>query len=112
MTTIAPTKPVLLTFPTADVESCLLAELIEVATAEAQVRGIELPKDPALMVKMSIRMDSLSVVDTLCAVEPAMGFELKDSLVRTGGYASVQAAFEHLMPKLEKAWKQKHGVKT
>ena len=35
-----------------------------------------------------------------------MKFELKDSLVRTGGYTSANQALDHLMPRLEKAWEK------
>lgn len=98
------------TFPMEAVRSCLLAELALLAEAEAQVRGIEAPKAPPALLKLAIPLDSLSVVDVLCAVEPVMGFELKDSLVRTGGYGSIEAAMDHLMPRLESVWKKKHGV--
>ena len=117
MATIAPTKPpaakpALVAFPAADVKACLLAELTEVAQSEALVRGISLPSDPAQLVAAPVRMDSLSVVDTLCAVEPVLGFELRDSIVRTGGYSSIEAALEHLMPRIESAWTRKNGAKS
>lgn len=98
-------------FPLADVQSCLLAELTLLAEAEAQIRGIELPKVPPALLKMAVPLDSLSVVDVLCAVEPVIGFELKDSLVRTGGYPSIEAAMDHLLPRLEAVWKKHHGIK-
>ena len=46
----------------------------------------------------------LDVVSLLCDIEPIIGFELKDHLVRAGGYNSVNQAMEHLMPRIEKAW--------
>lgn len=99
-------------FPVAAVRSCLLAELTLLAQAEAQVRGLELPKAPPALLKMAIPLDSLSVVDVLCAVEPVIGFELKDSLVRTGGYGSIEAAMDHLLPRLEAVWTKKYGAKS
>jgi hypothetical protein len=57
-------------------------------------------------------MDSLSVVATLVAVEAVVGFELKESIVRTGGYASVQAALDHLVPRIQIAWDRKKGKKA
>lgn len=99
-------------FPLAAVETCLLAELTLLAETEAQIRGIEKPKAPGAILKMAIPLDSLSVVDVLCAVEPVIGFELKDSLVRTGGYPTIEAAMAHLIPRLESAWKKKNGVKA
>lgn len=99
-------------FPVTAVRSCLLAELTLLAQAEAQVRGLEPPKAPPALLKMAIPLDSLSVVDVLCAVEPVIGFELKDSLVRTGGYGSIEAAMDHLLPRLEAVWTKKHGAKS
>jgi len=99
-------------FPLAAVQSCLLAELTLLAEAEARVRGLEPPKAPPALLKMAIPLDSLSVVDVLCAVEPVIGFELRESLVRTGGYGSIEAAMDHLLPRLEATWTKKHGVKS
>lgn len=111
MATIAPTKPVTVTFPKNDVIAALVAELIEVAKAEAQVRGIPLPPDAPKIIKASVPMDSLSVVDTLCALESVVGFELREAIVRTGGYSSIEAALEHLVPKIERVWIRKKGSK-
>jgi hypothetical protein len=103
-------KPKVQAFPKADVLTCLLAELTQLAESETQVRGLEIPKPPATLLKMAIPLDSLSVVDVLCAVEPLIGFPLKDGVVRTGGYGSIEAAIDHLMPRIEKAWTKKHGA--
>lgn len=100
------------TFPLVDVQACLLAELTLLAEAEAHVRAIDVPKTPLALLKLAIPLDSLSVVDVLCVVEPKMGFELKDSLVRTGGYSSIEAAMDHLMPRLETAWNKHNGIKS
>lgn len=111
MATIAPTKPNTAVFPKAQVIAALTAELIEVAKSEAQVRGIALPPDNPKIIKAPVPMGSLSVVDTLCALEPIVGFELRESIVRTGGYNSIEAALEHLVPKIERVWVRKKGPK-
>lgn len=112
MTTDLDDKQKAKAFPLAAVETCLLAELTLLAETEAEIRGIEKPKTPGVILKMAIPLDSLSVVDVLCAVEPIIGFELKDSLVRNGGYPTIEAAMAHLVPRLETAWKKKNGVKA
>ena len=111
MATIAPTKPVTVAFPKNEVIATLVAELIKVAKSEAQVRGIALPPDNPKIIKAAVPMDSLTVVDALCELEPVVGFELRDSIVRTGGYNSIEAALEHLVPKIERAWIRKKGPK-
>ncbi len=111
MATIAPPKPDVAVFPRTGVIAALTAELIEVARSEAQVRGIALPAENLKIIKAAVPMDSLSVVDTLCAVEPVVGFELRESIVRTGGYDSIEAALDHLVPKIERVWIRKKGPK-
>lgn len=111
MATIAPAHLQLATFPKGAVERALVNELIDVAQAEAMVRGISLPGDRPGQLSAAVPMDSLSVVATLVAVEKVVGFELKESMVRTGGYASVQAAVDHLMPRIQVAWDRKKGGK-
>ena len=47
------------------------------------------------------------VVAILCAVEPIVGFELSESVVRAGGYTSIDNALGQLLPRLEKEWTKK-----
>lgn len=93
-------------FPKAVVEAKLKDVLLGATQSEAALKGITLPADMAGQAAASVRLDSLDVVSLLCEIEPIMKFELKDSLVRTGGYASVNQAMDHLMPRLEKAWEK------
>jgi hypothetical protein len=51
------------------------------------------------------------VVSILCAIEPIVGFELPESVVRSGGYVSVESALSNLLPQIEKLWIKKKGVK-
>lgn len=99
-------------FPKAEVEARLAAELIEAAKVEAEIREIDVPATRAEQRAMEISIDSLVVVELLTTVEPILGFELKDSIVREGGYASVNRAMEHLLPRIERKWtrrKEKKG---
>jgi hypothetical protein len=108
MTVITTTKPVVTApaFPKATIEAKLKEVLLEAAQSEVALKGVTLPADTAGQAASPVRLDSLDVVSLLCEIEPIMKFELKDSLVRTGGYASVNQAIEHLMPRLEKAWEK------
>jgi hypothetical protein len=93
-------------FPKAAIEAKLKEVLLGAVHSEAALKGITLPADTAGQAAASVRLDSLDVVSLLCEIEPIMKFELKDSLVRTGGYASVNQALDHLIPRLEKAWEK------
>jgi hypothetical protein len=110
-TTLAPPAPAVSTFPVAAVETCLRDELLEAIKAEASIRGLSLPASPAQMVKTAVPIDSLVVVSILCAVEPIVGFELPESLVRAGGYVSVESALGHLLSRIEAQWNKRKGAK-
>jgi hypothetical protein len=97
-------------FPKAAVEAKLKEALLGAAEADAALKGTVLPADVAGKASASVELDSLEVVSLLCDIEPIVGFELKDSLVRRGGYSSVNDALGHLLPRIEKAW-EKHGIK-
>lgn len=98
-------------FPLVAVEKCLRDELIEAVKAEAGIRGVALPSAPPDIAKSAFQVDSLVVVSILCAVEPIVGFELPDSVVRAGGYGSVESALEYLLPRVEAQWIKRKGGK-
>ena len=96
-------------FPSADVEACLRDELIAAAEIEADLRGMTWPREIAAQSAVSIHVDSLVVVGILCAIEPVLEFELPESVVRTGGYRSLDQAIGHLMPRIEREWRKRKG---
>jgi hypothetical protein len=104
MITIATLASSLAPFPLAPVEAGLRAELIEAIKAEAAIKGISLPASPVQIASAAVQIDSLVVVSILCAVEPILGFELSETMVRAGGYVSVDSALSHLLPRIEKHW--------
>jgi hypothetical protein len=108
MTVATITKPAVTVpaFPKGEVEAKLKESLLGAAQSEAALKGILLPGDSAGQAAASVRLDSLDVVSLLCEIEPIVKFELKDSLVRTGGYSSVNQAMDHLIPRIEKAWEK------
>jgi len=109
--TIAPPPPTVAAFPRSAVEVGLRGELIEAVKIEASIRGMSLPAAPAQIIQAGVHVDSLVVVSILCAVEPILGFELPDGVVRAGGYPSVESALGHLLPRIEKEWMKRNGAK-
>ncbi len=103
-------KPTLAAYPTASVESKLRAELLETVEANATLHGSSLPADLPSRCAAAIHIDSLSVVEMLCSIDRIVGFELKEDIVRSGGYSSINDALRHVLPRIEAAW-NKHGVK-
>ena len=111
MATTTIEKPkVIVAFPAMAVEAKLRETLLESVQSISALHGIELPQSTVAKYAVRVRLDSLGVVELLCEVEPIVGFELKDSIVRSGGYDSINEAVSHLMPRLEAAWRR-HGSK-
>jgi hypothetical protein len=108
---VAPPSPTIAPFPASAIEAGLRGELIEAVKIEAAIRGISLPSALAQITKAAVHVDSLVVVSILCAVEPIVGFELPDSVVRAGGYVSVESALGHLLPRIEKEYVKRKGAK-
>lgn len=102
-------------FPGVAVEASLRAELLKAAESIAAIHGVAMPAGIGQQFSMSIQLDSLAVVDLLCSVEPVLGgMQLKDHIVKAGGYGSIDEAVGHLMPRIEKEWtkhKNKAGKK-
>ena len=107
-----PIAVVAATFPWDAVEAQLKAELIEAVKAEASIKGMSLPPSTNAIAQAPFQIDSLVAVSILCAVEPIVGFELPDIVVRSGGYGSVEQAVDQLLPRIETQWKKKKGLKT
>lgn len=110
--TVFVSPPAVAVFPTAQVEAALRQELVEVVKTEAAMKGMTLPSDAAGICQAPVPVDSLVAVTTLTVVEGIVGFELPDSVVRTGGYDSVDKAIAELIPQIEAKWKKKNGVKS
>jgi hypothetical protein len=96
-------------FPRHELELLLTDELLLAAETEAGMLGIAMPTQQAQAMTTPVPIDSLVAVGILCAVEPVLGFPSPDATVRAGGYASVQDALDHLLPRLERQWQKKLG---
>jgi hypothetical protein len=95
-----------LTFPAAAVEAKLRASLLDSIKSTAALQGIALPVTITGQYAATVHLDSLGVVDLLCDVEPILGFQLKDSIVKSGGYHTINDAIGDVMPRIESAWKK------
>jgi hypothetical protein len=92
------------TFPAEATSAALRAELLASVVATAGMHGMALPPTPGEQCAAPVQLDSLDVVAMLCKLEPIVGITLKDSLVKSGGYRSVDEAMSHLIPRIQAAW--------
>lgn len=84
---------------------------MEAIASEAAIKGYVVPDTPSALVKAAVHVDSLLTVDIICSVESLIGMKLPQHVVKTGGYSSIEQAIVHVVPRIEKHWNKKHGVK-
>ena len=104
-------KVAAMTFPAGVIEAQLRQELLVAAEEAAALSGASVPSDIAGKSSARVQIDSLVVVEILCTIEPIVGFELEDSVVRAGGYESVDEALKSLIPRIAKEWHKRKGTK-
>jgi len=101
-TTTTPKSATLAAFPAKAIEASIRGFLAQQGAMQAVLHGGIGPQ-PVI--------DSLVVVEVLLELETQVPFELPDSLVRAGGYDSVDEVVQHLMPELQKRWSEHHKEK-
>jgi len=100
-------------YPAANVAAVLQQELIDAVRGNAERKGAAVPFSDAELAELSTFIDSLAVVELLCAVDDVLPFEVGECVVRAGGYNSVAAAVKHLVGRIETQWIRYHtGVKV
>jgi hypothetical protein len=84
------------TFPAAAVKARLSQEITRIVQHQAHVRG------------SAAGIDSLAVVEILCVLDDILPFEVNESVVRPGGYSSIEDAVTNLSERIEKRWRKHH----
>lgn len=56
-------------------------------------------------------IDSLVAVEVLTVIEPLVPFTLPESFIRPGGYTSVDAFINDLLPMVQHQWRRHHEGK-
>jgi len=92
------------TFPAKAVADCLRDELVDAVQAAARRKGTAIPATPKELVGAQIEIDSLVVVEILCALDEILPFQVDESVVRAGGYDSIGAAVLHVVGRVESKW--------
>lgn len=96
-------------FPTDQVKECLKSALVAAVKREASVKEVNLPDSDDEIAQFGFSVDSLVVVELLCAVESILDINLKDGIVQSGGYDSAEQAIEHLVAGIAGEWSKKCG---
>jgi|SRR5712664_609979 len=97
-------SPLVVAFPVDAITNCLRDELSQIARDDAVLTGRVLPAEQSALSHTSVELDSLRVVSILCRLDELVGFEVKDVVVKHGGYGSIDGALRHLLPRIQKEW--------
>jgi hypothetical protein len=87
-------------FPAAAIEACIREELQRQADSQALLR----PARPAGGPKWEPEVDSLVVVEIICAVEDLLGASMPDTFTPRGGYDSVEDCVADVMTAAGAVW--------
>ena len=100
--------PLRVAFPRANVEARLRAELATHAADQAVLRDRPLPASPARSA-WEPEIDSVVVVDLICAVQEQLGMKLPASFAPRGGYDSQDDCIRDLLAKSEAVWNRRNS---
>jgi acyl carrier protein len=99
--------PLRVTFPRAAVETRLRAALATQAADQAVLRDLPRPA-PLARSAWEPEIDSLVVVELICAVEEQLGLKLPTSFAPRCGYNSAEECMRDLLTKAEAVWSQRN----
>jgi len=92
-------------FPAAEVEACIRDALADQAADQALLRPDRATTaTPIAPRSWEPEIDSLVVVEVICAVEEVLGINIPATFSPKGGYDSVEACINDLMSEARAAW--------
>ena len=110
MATIAvPGAKTIPAYPAADIAAALRHELLGAIRRRYRRKGLPLPQKDDEVIIMVIEIDSLTVVELLSSLDDILPFEVTESVVKAGGYQSIEAAVTHVTSRIESKWNKYHG---
>lgn len=84
-------------FPARDIEKCIRDELAQRHDAQAQLR-------PRAVSACEPEIDSLVVVEIICAIEEIIGVKLPSDFAPRGGYDDIESCVGDLMAQTQSVW--------
>jgi hypothetical protein len=107
--TIAPITKTVPPYPATAVAAVMQEELLRAVRARFRRKGQPLPPADNEVVVLAIEIDSLTVVELLSNLDDILPFKVTESVVRAGGYGSIEAAVKHVVGRVETNWKKYHA---
>jgi hypothetical protein len=96
-------------YPAAAVAAVMQEELLRAVRARFRRKGKSLPAADSEVVLLAVEIDSLTVVELLSNLDDILPFKVTESVVKAGGYGSIEAAVKHVVGRIETKWKKHHA---
>lgn len=96
-------------FPELEVSNALRDDLIKRVRDDAVRLELDLPDSDDKLVTTLLELDSLSAVESLCSLDGILPFKVGQCAVQAGGYNSIGAALDDMLPRIKKQWEKRVG---
>jgi hypothetical protein len=106
--TTAPTAQTIPPYPATAVAAVMQEELLRAVRSRFRRKGQPLPIADDEVVILAIEIDSLTVVELLSNLDDILPFKVTESVVKAGGYGSIEAAVKHVVIRVETRWNKYH----
>jgi hypothetical protein len=95
-------------YPGTAVAAVMQAELLRAVRSRFRRKGQPLPLGDDEVVILAVEIDSLTVVELLSNLDDILPFKVTESVVKAGGYRSIEAAVKHVVSRIETKWNSYH----
>ena len=105
------TAPIIQTVPSyraTAVAAVMQEKLLRAVRSRFRRKGQPLPIADDEVVILTVEIDSLTVVELLSNLDDILPFKVTESVVKAGGYGSIEAAVKHVVSRVESKWNKYH----
>ena len=106
--TTAPITQTIPPYPASAVAAVMQEELLRAVRSRFRRKGQPLPLADDEVVLLVVEIDSLTVVELLSNLDDILPFKVTESVVKAGGYGSIEAAVKHVVSRIETRWNKHH----
>jgi len=106
--TTAPITQTIPPYPASAVAAVMQEELLRAVRSRFRRKGQRLPIADDEVVLLVVEIDSLTVVELLSNLDDILPFKVTESVVKAGGYGSIEAAVKHVVSRIETRWDKYH----
>jgi len=106
--TTAPITQTIPPYPATAVKAVMQEELLRAVRSRFRRKGQPLPIADDEVVLLAVEIDSLTVVELLSNLDDILPFKVTESVVKVGGYGSIETAVKHVVSRIEAKWNKYH----